>query len=192
MKHSYKNKENKSIVLKLNKKTAIISVSVLVASIALYLVVKVYLTPINFVNYNGLPLEFSVNLREANNILVEPDENAVKNLINNRDVEKITFIIKNTPDSFLTKLEAVEITLKLSYALRIFDSSFFTNVIEVESFDNLNSTSETPYIILMPPSIADGTYVKVVDNSVFISGEDKNGFNLATAKFIISSLGINV
>jgi hypothetical protein len=174
---------------KLSFKTIII---LLIAIFSALIVIYYFQQPIKDVKYKNVILRFDLNLRETKNIPVYPNESAVNELISNPKVKKITFIVKNTSDAFLTKLEAVEITLKLSTALQIFDSAFFSNVIEVSSFENLKSTQENPFIVLIPPSIANETYVSVSNNVVYISGKNRHEFDLATAKFILSSLGIKV
>ncbi len=188
----YHYKQNRGVKLTLSKKTILFIIVFVSVLGVIVLMINFYPWPIKTRQYNNVTIQFDVDLREAKNIPVYPNENSTRNLINTPTVKKLTFVIQNTSDFSLTKLEVVQTSATLSYALKIFDPGFFDNILIANSFDNLNSTAENPYIALTPPSISDGTYVKVVKNSVFISGKDRHGFDLATAKFIISSLGIRI
>lgn len=196
MEYHYKSKDT-MLSFRLSRKRAIVLTAVIVISVAAALLATVYPWPITSVGYNNVILQFGVNLRDARNVPVYPNANAVANVINVSRINGVTFVLQNTSDDYSSKVEAVEIVLKLSTAYNIFDTNFYDpnsnhEPLIVKSFDNLNATQRNPYIVLVPPSISDGNYVKVVGNSVFISGKTQHDFDLATAKFILSSIGISI
>ncbi len=187
MEYHYK---QKGVKLRLTSKNMTVVGMLLVTMVAVFLLAKYYPYSVTSAAYKNATLQFAVDLNAAKSIPVYPDTNSVSNLINSPSVKKLTFVVQNTSDAYLSKYEAVEITLKLSTALKIFDPNYFGNVVEVKSFSDLNSTPDSPYIVMVPPSLANGTFVKVDGGSVFISGADRHGFDLAAAKFVLSSLGI--
>lgn len=189
MEYHYK---KRGAALKLNKRNMAVLAVILASLSFIVLAARFYPWSANAVDYNGVRLVFDANLMDARNVPAYPSADAVKSLISGQNVKRLTFVFQNTSDSYLTKLNAVEIAIKMSYALKNFDPGFFNSTKEVKSFGGLDSTADNPYIVLVPPSISDGTYVKVVGNTVFISGRDRNDFSLAAAKFILSSLGINI
>ena len=146
-------------------------------------------------NFYGSELQFRDDLKVADNISVYPDENSVLNAVWNPEIQNIsiTFINSSAEDNAITAVNAFEITYKLSVGYNEFNwlgIKFVPNI--VESFENLTSSNETLTIALIPPSVANSTSVEMKDGVIYISGETKKGFDLATIKFLMAALNVMV
>lgn len=145
--------------------------------------------PITSYEYYGIPMKFRVDLRQADKI---PSDNLkIYNVIWNEKNENLTIAFVNSSDNSLVLVEAFEITFKLKLAFDFWNFNPNITGKEVDSYD-LVTDENHPIIALIPPSLANGTRVEVKDNVVFIEGKTKEEFELATVKFLISSLDIRV
>lgn len=148
--------------------------------------------PITTINYLGEKLTFRQDLREANKIKVYPSEKILQDLMNGTKIRNVTIAYKKTSDISYTLLEAVEITYKLrrGYLAQGYDFKIVAK--EFDSLENITGEQSTPIIVLIPPSIANETSVRVKDSAVYISGKDLKNFDLATIKFLVVTLKIRV
>lgn len=148
--------------------------------------------PITTYNLDGLKFRFRADLRKANNILVYPDEETIRNIIWNPEIQNLTIVYVNSSDNAIVAVNAFEITYKLK--LIYFFLNYDINITgkEIESYDELAATSENPVIALIPPVFSNETLVKVKDNIIYIKAKTYEEFDLATVKFLMGALGISV
>jgi hypothetical protein len=66
------------------------------------------------------------------------------------------------------------------------------DAVPVESYAGLSGTSANPLIALVHPVYANRTLVEVKNEVIFIEGKDYKGFDLATVRFLMAVLGIDI
>ncbi len=194
MAHRYKYKPS-GVKISLDRKKILIISILIAAGVAVFLLAKFYPWPTNVAVYRNIFLEFDVNLRETKRIAVIPDEDAVKSLMFYPSIRKVTLVYNLEASGadygiMSTGVFDVANKLKLVYLSNDMDVGF--GVMNVTSFENLQSNESNVNVIFVTPSMADGTYVKVADKNVFVSGADREGFNLAVVKFILSAIGYKI
>lgn len=159
--------------------------------------------PITVWDYYGNTLTFRQDLREAQKVSVYPSEARLQEVMWNPKVTNITMVFIETNDTQYTVVESVEIVPKLRVAYQLFVTNrtvILTMPNEgVESLDNLPSTEENPFIVLVPPSIGDETAVRIEGNTIFIKAKYDpdpkvaiKNFDLVTIKFIMTVLDIKL
>lgn len=143
--------------------------------------------PLTSISYDNFVLQFRADLREANKL--EADEEAIRNILWDRNIENVTIVFTNSSDLELVGVESFEIAYKLGLAYRIKGYNVEIKGKEFDypfSFDYLPN----PSIVLIPPSLSNKTGIEVKNKMIIISGKDKQGFDLATVKFLIVALGL--
>jgi len=151
-------------------------------------------------NYAGDVRHFRANLFEANKTVVYPDEDAVKNVLLNPDVYKITIAyIPNETENANYLASSFEITNKLALVYRSYfneqpsvfkdeDNSscmLFFQEKQTKCFKSLPinltgelvSTDVEPVILLLGPSKANQTAVTVKGNIIILEGKDFSQVN---------------
>jgi hypothetical protein len=147
--------------------------------------------PITEINYFGVPMKFREDIRLAKNIEVYPNETYLKSIFRSREIKGITIGVLNfTNETNIIGVEAVEITFKLSSFYSIAGLPVAIKGKEIGSLYEISGNSTNPIIIIIPPSIANETFVKAENYTVFISGKTLKDLDLATIKFIAIVLGI--
>jgi len=158
--------------------------------------------PIYSIDYYGITLEFRINLRDARSIPVYPNEEAVQSKIMNELVENITIVFKpgSGQENAFYAVETHEIVYKLAvgYSERFGYMPSF-NVVNVTSYENLTGSPQNPVIVLISPIQSNETLVRLEGHIVFIQSknstsltEQLRNFDLATVKFIMTTLGISL
>lgn len=157
--------------------------------------------PVYSVNYHGTTLNFRVNLKEAKNTPVYPDELAVQREIMNQFVENITIVFKpgSGQENAHYAIETFEVVNKLATVFLKAGYMPKFNVVNVTSYDNLSGKIQNPMIALVHPVYSNETSVRLVNHTIYISGknatsekEQLRNFDLATVKFIMVALGIEL
>ena len=198
MSYSCKSKEIR-IRIKSKSVKAIILVAILLA-VVLYFVInhfdsiqKLYVEsrPIFEIKYHGIPMKFREDIRLAKNIEVYPNETYLKSIFRNKEIRGVTIGILNyTNQTNIIGVESVEITFKLSSFYSLASIPVIIKGKEIGSLSEISGNSTNPVIIIIPPSIANETLVRVENYTVFISGKSLKELDLATIKFIALVLGI--
>jgi thiamine pyrophosphokinase len=62
------------------------------------------------------------------------------------------------------------------------------NAQPIESYENITREDDVLKIILVPPGVANDTYVRGGGNRIFIYGKDIKGFDLATMRTILIAM----
>jgi len=138
-------------------------------------------------------MEFREDLRLAKNIQVYPNESYLKQVFWRRDIERISLAILNsTNQTNLIGVEAYGITFKLTAFYSLNKLSPEVKGKEVSSIYELKGNSTNPVIIIIPPSLANETLVRAENYTVYISGKSLKELDLATVKFLMVILGIEV
>ncbi len=156
------------------------------------------LQPITRYDFYGAELVFRDDLRLAQKIQVYPDENAILNKVWDPDITKISIAYVNSSESSLDNglvaVNAFEIRYKLDVAYRNPNFNWFNEFeqIQLESLDNVTQADGTLVIVLVPPTLADTTEVRMIDNVVYVKGTTREDFDRATIKFLMASLNITV
>lgn len=178
------------------KRGQIIFLSVLVTAAVLVFLYDIYSPkPITEINYDGVVLKFRADLREAKNIKVYPNEQALYGELMNPLIENITIAVKPAGEQNpIYSIQAVELATKLEIAyLKLgLDPYFNRQPLIVESYENLTGEPEKPIIALVHPLYSDETIVRVENNVVFVKAKDYKGFDLAVVKLLMVALRIKI
>jgi hypothetical protein len=145
------------------------------------------------VYYRGKAYTFRQDVKAAEKIPVYPNDKTLRDLFWDYKIKNITILYNpaiNTSGFY--QVEAFELTYKLSQIYM----SLYPLVIqknfggqEIASYDNITREEGVLKIVLIPPAVANDTYVRVGGNRVFISGKTYREFDLATIKTILSVMG---
>ena len=149
-------------------------------------------------NFFGIEIPFRVDIDKANNIPVYPDNETIYNIMWDSQVENITIAYVNSSENNKVAVEAFEITSKMKIAYQhigylngvYLDRSF--NGKEVDSYENISATPFNPVIVLIPPILSNDTLVMANNNVIYIKGTTMENFDLATVKFLMVALAINL
>jgi hypothetical protein len=187
----------KEVKIKLTK-IKIIAFSIIALSLTILYISFPYLQkwyqstqPITEINYFGVPMKFREDIRLAKNIEVYPNETYLKSIFRSIEIKGITIGILNfTNETNIIGVEAVEITFKLSSFYSLASLPVAIKGKEIGSLYEISGNSTNPVIIIIPPVIANETFVRVENYTVFISGKTLKDLDLATIKFIAVVLGI--
>lgn len=195
--------------IKITRKMLLIIFLLVLGAIFGWLIYQ-YFQPLKRVEYGGVIWEFSQDLKKAKKIEVLPNEERVHELFFNPNVQNIFIFFVDSPDNSLVGASAAEIAFKLSVAyIRLgykvkttrnvtelivprVGKEIFIYTTNVSSYTNLFAEERSPAIALVPPTLTNKTIVRVENNIAFIEGKNKEEFELATIKFIISAIGIKV
>lgn len=162
------------------------------------------LKPVKSINYHNQVYVFRDDVRKANKVPVYPNEDFVHDLFWNRRIKNITIMFKPMDSKTNARygLEAFELTYKLS---QMYASTPITKVIiynktqymffkrnftaqPIDDYEDITREDDVLKIILVPPQLSDGTYVRGGGNKIFIYGKDFRGLDLATIKTILVAM----
>jgi len=189
---------------KINSKKIILIVFIFILIFLAYYLYD-YFKPVKIIYHKGQRYEFRYDVKEAYRIPVHPDESLLHDLFWDTDIKNITILFKpmDTTTNGYYQIEAFELTYKLTFMYRtipytiaridsqvqpIFMSKKF-NAQPIETYENITRENDVLKIILVPPGIANDTYVRAGGNKVFIYGKDFRDFDLATIKTIMVAMG---
>jgi hypothetical protein len=186
--------------ISISKEAIIIILVAVIGLTCVYIIYHFYpsSTPPNTYNFFGIKLPFRTELYKANNISVYPDNETIYNMMWGPQLENITIVWVNSSENNMVGVEAFEITYKMRLAYEhigylngvILDVGF--NSREVNSYDNLTATENNPVIALVPPIFSNETAVIANGNVIYIKGTSMENFDLATVKFLMVALAINL
>lgn len=176
----------------ISRKMLIISFAILFGIVLLGLLYKFIPKPITSYNFYGTEFHFRADLRDANKILVEPNNQAIHEIVWSHNITNISIAYVDSEDNEYVAVQAFEVTYKLMRAYGKFNIRKNISAIEVNSYDNLKGTEETLIIALVPPVFSNETIVRVEDNVVYIKAKSYKEFDLATIKFLMSALNITL
>ncbi len=188
------------IKIKLSKKILIFIV-VLVVIVSSFFYYEFFVPkPINTWNYKGLVLTFRADLREANKVPVYPGETQVYLDTMHPLVKNVTIAYKDAGEYGYYAIEAFEITYKMKLAYMSLvgseEGSTFEvptfNVETVEQYAHLPGKIQNPIIALVHPIYANETAVRNEGHVTYISGKTYEELDLATIKFLMIVLGIEL
>jgi hypothetical protein len=174
-----------------------------VIAIALAVAIYPYIPwPIYSLDYYGTNIGFRVNLRDAKNVPVYPNEADVRSQIMNQWIENVTIVFKPGTEQANAHyaVEVYEIVNKIAVAFSInFGYMPNFNVINVTSYEGLKGKNYNPVIALVHPMYSNETSVRLDDYVIFISGknstdlkEQLRNFDLAVEKFLMVALDTNL
>jgi len=186
--------------VKITKKNVSVLLIVVLLAFFAYILYN-YLQPIIEINYGNVILGFREDLREAEKVPITPDEIAFNREFINSLVENVTIVFKPTNDeteSFYS-IEAFEIVNKLYYGYRRINHIPNFQTRNVTSYEGVFGGIKNPVIILVHPKYGNETSVKLDFHTAIISAKNDDNpnvalknFDLATERFIIAALGINI
>jgi len=185
---------------------AIVLFIILAASLAIYYNNFVQ-TPIRTWVYKGQTVAFRADLRQAAKVPVYPGDVQIYRDIMNPLVENVTIAFKDAgeegnPYYMLQEFELVP-RMKLAYMYMLgtqtpegeFQPSPTTpnfNAIPIDSYANLPGKIQNPIIAIVHPMFANETSVRMEGHVTYISGKTPEELDLATARFLMIVLGIDV
>jgi len=153
-------------------------------------------------NYRGNDIGFRADLRKADKVPVYPGETEVYLDTMHPLVKNITIAYKDVEDSErgYYAVEAYEITYKMKIAYSYLvgtDSEGVSkiptfNVEVVDQYAHLPGKIQNPIIALVHPVYANETSVRNEGHVTYISGETFEEFDLATVKFLMTIMGIEL
>jgi hypothetical protein len=190
-----------TLKLKITKKRIISIVALLAVFVGLLYSLNYYnahLKPITTLDYKGIPIGFRQDLREAIKVPLYPNDEYLRIGLIHPLVQNITIAFKDvnkTEDPYYS-LEGVEIVSKLKVAYGFVNPPTYPNftAVEVTSYENLPGKIQIPIIALIHPEYANETSVRFDANAhvVYIQGKTHKDFDLATIRFLIAALDIQV
>ena len=154
--------------------------------------------PLTIYNFYGINIPFRADLYKANDIPLYPNNETINNMLWNLYIENLTIVWINSSDNSKVGVEGAEIALKMGLAYAHMSRvsgiplSIGFNGEEINSYENLSSTPNNIIIALIPPILSNETVVNAVDNVIYIKGKTFEEFDLATIKFLMVALGINL
>jgi hypothetical protein len=160
---------------------------VLIVMFSLFYIVKFSR---NYVDYFGRRFVFRDSVELANKILTYPNEKVVHELFWDPNITNITIVFK--PISSINPYyvaEVFELTYKLSlmYRLNAMNKNFGAE--PIDSYENITEEKNILKIILIPPSIANETYISVDGNRIYVYAKNLKDFDLAIIKVILCAMG---
>ncbi len=185
-------------------KNMLIFISVLVCLISLISIYVIFVPkPITTWNYKGQLVRFRADLRKADKVPVYPGETQIY-------LDTIHPLVKNVTIAFKDAgkegnayyiVEEFELITKMTLAYRSMLSNYQGlseesmpkfNAVPVENYANLPGKIQNPIIALIPPKYANETAVRNKGHVTYISGTTYEDFDLATIKFLMIVLGIDL
>ncbi len=189
------------IKIKLSKRNVTLVVALLAITGFLFYYVFFYPKPIKTWNYGGMVLNFRSDLRKADKVPVYPGETQVYLDTMHTLVDNVTIVYKDVGEYGYYATEAFEITYKMKIA--------YTNLLgtdiegktpniptfnaeAVDQYAYLPGKIQNPIIALVHPIYANETAVRNEGHVTYISGETFDDLDLATTKFLMVVLGIDL
>ncbi len=127
------------------------------------------------VYFKNYELHLRAPIEKANQISIYPDEDSLKSLFFNEDLEKITIVIISNES--INGYYGV-VSYGLAYKLPIIIEQKTGNKITVEALGVNNteearalSTPENPVIMMLHPTLSNKTAVIIEENTIFLEGE---------------------
>jgi len=156
--------------------------------------------PIKTWDYRGMTLTFRTDLRKADKVPVYPGETEIYLDTMHPLVKNVTIAFKDVGEYGYYATEAFEITykMKLAYIHLVGSESGSAaetptfNVEVVEEYANLPGKIQNPIIALVHPAYANETAVRNEGHVTYISGKSYEELDLATTKFLMIVLGIEL
>lgn len=159
--------------------------------------------PITSIVYNGQLINFRADLREADKVPVYPGETQIYLDTIHPLVDDVTIAFKDAgeKDNPLYIVEEMEIVIKMTAAYRRMLSNYEVSSEEdmpgfdsmpVEQYAWLPGKIQNPIIALVHPKYANETAVRNEGHVTYISGTTKDNLDLATVKFLMIVLGIEM
>jgi len=159
--------------------------------------------PITSIYYEGQIIQFRDDLRKADKIAVYPDETQIYLDTIHPLVKNVTIAFKDAgeDENRYYILEEFEIVLKMRIAYNRLLKGYeglsgedipTFNAVPVENYANLPGKIQNPIIALVPPKYANETAVRNEGHVTYISGRTYRDFDLATIKFLMIVLGIDM
>jgi len=151
--------------------------------------------PIYTWNYHENMITFRADLREAKKVPVYPYETALFNEINSQLIQNITILFKPASESEnpYYSLEEFEIIMKLNLLFKRIGISPGIKANTTDSYENIFGKIQNPIVVLVHPKYANETSVTVTPNHViYIKGKTNRDFDLATTKFLMVAMGIDL
>lgn len=181
------------IRIRLNKGIFIILIS-LALIISLIIFYNFYSPkPIKSWRIGNFVFVFRADLREANKIPVYPSKDAVYLKLINPIVKNVTIAFKDAgEENYYYSLETYEIVYKLSLFYKIKGMEVNFDSMQVDSYENLPGKFQNPIIALVHPKFSNETAIRIEDHVIYIQGKTAEEFDLATVKFLVSAMGIEV
>lgn len=179
--------------IKLDKRFFSILFSLILIISLIFLYNFYFPKPIKSWKIDNFVFVFREDLRKASKINVFPSEKEIYSLLVNPKVEKITIAFKNaSEENYYYTLQTYEIVYKLTLFFKIKGLNISFSSMEINSYDEISGKPENPIIALVHPKFANETLVKVKNYVIYIEGKNPEEFDLATIKFLMSAMGIQL
>ena len=189
--------------LKINISRRIVLIAAILLVLAGYVSYQIFFAPkpITSWDYGGRVLHFRADLREADKVPVYPGEMQVYLDTMHPLAKNVTIVYKDTGDDEYYSVEAFEITYKMKIAYMNLVGTDIEgktskvptfNAEAVDQYANLPGKIQNPIIALVHPVYANETAVRNEGHVTYISGETFEQLDLATVKFLMIVLGIDI
>jgi hypothetical protein len=147
-------------------------------------------------NYNGFTFNFRADLNEAEKVAVYPSEQAVKDLLLSRTVNKIALAyIDNADENGYYAVDGFEFSYKMTIINRVlFGGPKDIEVYNVSSMAEAKNLSDkiVPVVMFLGPSLANKTAITVDGSTILVEGKELyvgdrtyTDLDLATDKLIL-------
>ena len=188
------------VKIKLSKNILIFIVALVIILGSIFYYLFFLPKPLKTWNYKGLMLTFRSDLRESNKVPVYPGETQVYLDTMHPLVKNVTIAYKDVGEYGYYATEAFEITYKMRLAYMNLVGSEEGSTFKVPPFDvevveqyaYLPGKIQNPIIALVHPVYANETAVRNEGHVTYISGKTYEELDLATTKFLMIVLGIEL
>lgn len=189
------------IKLKFSRNTKIVLLLLTLAILAgvIYTLVDTFLVPkpITSWNYYGQILNFRADLREADEVPVYPNENAIFLDLVHGLAKNVTFAYKYidepvSENSYYT-VQMFQIVRNIIPAYEHFwkfRPDF--NFTEVDSYENLPGKIQNPIIAIVPPPYSNETAIRNEGHVTFLKAETYEDLDLVVTKLLMIALKIDL
>ena len=146
--------------------------------------------PVYKVRVGDVEVAFRVDLRKAKKVPIENEER-IKEILYGEGLKEVDLVFVNSTQNVLVKIQIMEVAFKLTIAYNVFDKNVTLKPLNVSSYD-LKGSEERVIIALVPPIFANQTKVYEKDFVIYIEGKTPKDFDMATVRFLITALKIDV
>lgn len=182
------------IKLKKQNLLKIVPAILFVAVIAAVFYITYENRPITSVSYANITLNFRVDLREAQKLTINPNDDAAYLEVMNAMVKNVTIVfVPATEDQSVYALGAFEISNKLAYGFLVRGFNATIEAQNVSSYEGIHGRIDNPIIVLVHPEYSNETSITLsYPHLITIKAKTDKDFDLAVAKFLMATLRIEV
>jgi hypothetical protein len=146
--------------------------------------------PLYKAHINDVEVAFRADLKKAKKISIENEER-IKEILYGEELKEVNLVFVNSTQNVLVKVQIIEVAFKLTIAYNVFDKNVTIKPLNVTSYE-LSGNEEKVIIAFVPPIFATQTKVYEKNFVIYIEGKTPKDFDMATVRFLMTALNIEV